>query len=66
MKLKATCTLSVTAAAGTPIVAMLRPRSGQAQGVVSDSYELQPNTAVTEHVDNYGNLCQRLVIPQVS
>lgn len=64
MKLKATCTMTVTAAVDTPIVAMLRPRSGQAQWVVSDSYELQPLAPVSEYVDNYGNLCQRIVIPQ--
>ena len=36
MKLKATCTMTVNAASDGPIVAMLRPRSGQAQWIVSD------------------------------
>ena len=64
MKLKATCTMTVTAATDIPMLAMLRPRSGQAQWVVSDSYALHPAGPVTEYVDTYGNLCQRLVIPQ--
>ena len=42
---------------------MLRPRSGQAQWIVSDRYELQPWVPTTEYVDSYGNLCQRLVLP---
>ncbi|HQS00598.1 MULTISPECIES: transglutaminase family protein [unclassified Polaromonas] len=62
MKLKATCTLTVNTAADCPIVAMLRPRSGQAQWIVSDRYELQPWVPTTEYVDSYGNLCQRLVL----
>lgn len=63
MKLKATCTLTVNTVADCPIVAMLRPRSGQAQWIVSDRYELQPWVPTTEYVDSYGNLCQRLVLP---
>jgi transglutaminase-like putative cysteine protease len=63
MKLKATCTLSVTAVSDCPMVAMLRPRSGQTQWLISDRYELQPWVPVNEFVDNYGNLCQRLIVP---
>lgn len=64
MKLKATCTMSVTAPADCPLIAMLRPRSGQAQWIVSEKYELEPWIPTTEYVDTYGNLCQRMVIPQ--
>jgi len=63
MKLQATCTLIVNTVADCPIVAMLRPRSGQAQWIVSDRYDLQPWVPTTEYVDSYGNLCQRLVLP---
>ena len=64
MKLKASCTLHVTTTAETPIIAMLRPRSGQAQWIVSEKYDLQPWAPITEYVDSFGNLCQRLVLPQ--
>ncbi len=64
MKLKASCTLTVTAAVDTPLVAMLRPRSGAAQWIIKDSYELHPWVPTTEYVDSYGNLCQRLVVPR--
>ena len=47
-----------------PIVAMLRPRSGEAQWMVQERYELNPWVPTTEYVDDYGNLCQRLQIPQ--
>ena len=60
MKLKATCTLCVTADSDCPLVAMLRPRNGQAQWIISDRYDLEPWVPVTEFVDSYGNLCQRL------
>ena len=64
MKLKATCALKVNTASDTPLVAMLRPRSGQAQWIVSETYELAPWVPTTEFVDDYGNLCQRLVVPK--
>ena len=46
------------------MVAILRPRSGPAQWVVSERYDLEPWAPVNEYVDSYGNLCQRLVVPQ--
>ncbi len=64
MKLKANCTMTVKAAEDCPVVAMLRPRSGQAQWMISERYELSPWVRTTEYVDSYGNLCQRLKIPQ--
>ena len=64
MKLKAHCELTLTAPTDCPLVAMLRPRTGQAQRMVSTSYTLQPWVPVSNYVDIYGNLCQRLVVPQ--
>ncbi|MDB5964625.1 MAG: cysteine protease [Polaromonas sp.] len=64
MRLLANCTLSVIAATDAPIVAMLRPRSGHAQWIIRESYELRPWVPTTEFVDSFGNLCQRLVVPQ--
>ncbi|WP_077001247.1 transglutaminase family protein [Variovorax sp. KK3] len=64
MRLQATCKITVTANSDCPVVAMLRPRSGEAQWMVSERYELHPWVPTTEYVDNYGNLCQRLKIPQ--
>jgi transglutaminase-like putative cysteine protease len=62
--LKATCEMTLQASARTPIIAMLRPRSGQGQWVSSESYLLEPRVPVVEYVDGFGNLCQRLVAPE--
>ena len=64
MKLKATCTMTFHAASDCPVVAMLRPRSGEAQWMFSERYELTPWVRTTEYVDSYGNLCQRLTVPR--
>lgn len=56
--------MTLEAAADCPTVAMLRPRSGDAQWLVSERYDFSPRVRITEYVDAYGNLCQRFVIPQ--
>jgi len=47
----------------TPLIFMLRPRSGWQQWVASESYTLTPSAQVFEFTDGYGNLCQRIVAP---
>ena len=42
----------------------MRPRSGAAQWVIAQRYELSPWAPATEYVDNFGNLSQRYTIPQ--
>ncbi len=64
MRLHATCKMRVQASSDCPVVAMLRPRSGDAQWMVSERYELQPWVTTTEYVDVFGNLCQRLTVPK--
>lgn len=43
---------------------MLRPRSGLGQWIVSEAYDLKPLLGAVEYVDCFGNLCQRLVMPE--
>lgn len=64
MRLKAGCDLKIETEGPTPMVAMLRPRSGEAQWVASETYHLEPFTQVVEYTDTFGNLCQRLVAPK--
>ena len=64
MKLNASCNLLIYAATDSHIITMLRPRSGAAQWVLKEHYELKPWVPTTEFVDSYGNLCQRLVVPK--
>ena len=61
MRLDTRVSLSFSLAVPTPMIFMLRPRSGAGQWVSRESYRLVPHTAVMEFTDHYGNLCQRLV-----
>jgi transglutaminase-like putative cysteine protease len=63
MRLKAGCEMTLKTATAVPLVAMLRPRSGEAQWISREEYELKPMTPVVEYVDCFGNLCQRMVAP---
>jgi len=64
MRLNAECYLSFEASTPTPAIFMLRPRSGKGQWVMREEYLLQPSVLVTEYTDGFGNLCQRLVVPE--
>ena len=64
LKLHVGCDITVRAATDCPIVAMLRPASGLAQWLSSETYAFDPWVPTTEYVDVYGNLCQRMVVPQ--
>lgn len=63
MRLKAGCEMVLTLAKPVPLIAMLRPRSGEAQWVASEQYELEPFVRAVEYVDGFGNLCQRMIAP---
>lgn len=47
----------------TPLIMMLRPRSGAHQWVSKQEYVVSPGVPVVEHTDIFGNLCQRMVAP---
>lgn len=64
MRLDAACHLSFEATTPTAVIFMLRPRSGQGQWVISEEYLLNPAVPVVEYTDGFGNLCQRLVVPE--
>ena len=64
MRLKAGCELNMKAASEAPIVAMLRPRSGDAQWVVSQHYDCEPFVKAIEYEDSFRNSCQRLTVPK--
>lgn len=63
MRLLVTSHVEVACASVCPTVAMLRPSSGAAQWVVSQSYDLSPWVPASEYVDSYGNACQRFTLP---
>lgn len=66
MRLDAGCQISFEASAPTPLIFMLRPRSGLGQWIVREEYAIEPSVTVVEYTDSYGNLCQRMVAPQGS
>ena len=63
MRLNAGCQIVFEAAEPTPLILMLRPRSGLGQWVVQEEYLLEPSLPIVEYTDSYGNLCQRLLVP---
>ncbi len=60
MKLLAGCSLHFEVQDESPLVLMLRPRSGAGQWIISETYDLVPPVPVVEYTDLYGNLCQRM------
>jgi transglutaminase-like putative cysteine protease len=63
MILDATCHISYSSNSPIPAVMMLRPRSGYAQWITREEYVFEPHAPVVEYTDNFGNLCQRVLIP---
>ena len=59
MHLRTRATITVECQQTCPVVAMLRPRSGAAQWVVSERYDLSPWIQPREYEDAFGNVCQR-------
>ena len=63
MWIHASCAIRFDVTLPTPMVLMLRPRSGPGQWVAREDYRLSPPVQVVEVADGFGNLCQRLVAP---
>jgi len=63
MWIRTMCNLEFQMDDATPLILMLRPRSGTHQWVAREAYSLSPSIPVEEYTDIYGNLCQRMVAP---
>lgn len=64
MQLNAGCQLLFAVIEPSPLILMLRPRSGLGQCVIREEYRCEPNVLMIEYIDSYGNFCQRLLAPQ--
>lgn len=64
MILNATCQIAYQTQAPIPAIMMLRPRSGYAQWITREEYVFEPHVPVVEYTDDFGNLCQRVLIPK--
>ncbi|XOV93802.1 MAG: transglutaminase domain-containing protein [Bacteroidota bacterium] len=63
MLLRVSCFLELDLEFPTPLILMLRPRSGPQQWIGREEYNISPTVPVDEYTDPLGNLCQRLVTP---
>lgn len=64
MWIETKCALELDYSQATPIILMLRPRSGAGQWVARESWNFSVPVDVTEYTDNFGNLCQKLTVPE--
>ncbi|MFT4177378.1 MAG: transglutaminase family protein [Luteolibacter sp.] len=58
------CKLIYRTSEDVPVIFMLRPRSGWAQWIMREEFHLHPPVSAVEFTDVYGNLCQRLTMPE--
>jgi len=65
MRVRASCELELHLGVATPLILMLRPKSGASQWISSEEYTFSHPVSVVEYADIFGNLCQRLVAPAV-
>ncbi|TWT48196.1 Transglutaminase-like superfamily protein [Thalassoglobus neptunius] len=63
MWLQTSCSLEFNSSVSTPLLLMLRLRSGRQQWVAREQYVLDPSVPAVEFTDPFGNLCQRIVAP---
>lgn len=63
MLIQASCLLDFSCDIPVPTTFMLRAKSGVGQFIVKDELHTLPYCTMTEFADNYGNLCQRIVLP---
>lgn len=63
MLLSASCTFDMYAPSPVTSIFMLRSKSGPGQSIVQEAFLTTPHVPMTEYLDIYGNLCQRLILP---
>ncbi len=63
ISVKVVCHIDFHVEVSTPLILMLRPRSGANQWILNETYLLSPHVPAIECSDIYGNLCQRLIAP---
>lgn len=65
MRVSVSCDLEMHLEVATPLILMLRPRSGALQWISKETYTYSHPVTVVEYSDIFGNLCQRIVAPAV-
>ena len=63
MTLKTGCSLDYYSNEETPLILLLNLFKGASQTVIQEEWTTEPSVQMTEYVDMYGNICQRLIAP---
>lgn len=63
MWLKATCRLELDYYVDTPVILMIRPRSGASQWISEETFHFSRAVDAVQYTDQFGNLCQKLIVP---
>jgi transglutaminase-like putative cysteine protease len=63
MKLRGKTIFDYQVAEPTPVQMMLRPRREAKQIVLQETFQISPSVSYTEYTDQYGNHCQRAILP---
>jgi transglutaminase-like putative cysteine protease len=66
MRVRVGCEFTYKAVGPTPTIWQVRPRLEGPHKLVTDQWETTPSVPVTSYLDAYGNLCDRLVLPEGS
>ena len=64
MRIRVGCRFEYEASADTPALWQVRPRVDGPQMVVSSTWGSTPFAPFHSYVDGFGNLCDRLILPQ--
>lgn len=64
MLVRVGCEFAHKAVGPTPTIWQVRPRPDGPVGLVSSTWESTPPLATTSYLDAFGNLCDRLVLPE--
>lgn len=63
MLLHASCSFEMYGEDPVTSIFMLRSKSGSAQNIRQETFLTTPQVPVSEYVDSYGNICQRIIVP---
>ena len=64
MQVHVGCEFRYESAVPTPTVWQVRPRPDGAPRVLTQSWETTPNVEISTYRDSFGNLCDRMTLPE--
>jgi len=64
MQVRVGCEFNYVSAGPAPTVWQVRPRPDGPHRVVSESWETTPLLVISEYLDGFGNLCDRMTLPE--